>query len=60
MARTNADRPTGKVKVVGVTDTRPGSTHAVYVEILVEDEAGKRWSFSASSFLFDLKAIDGS
>jgi hypothetical protein len=49
--------PQGKIKVVGVEDTRPDNRLAVYVRVLCEDEAGNKFYFETASFYFDLKPL---
>lgn len=50
-------QPTGLCRVVGAEQTRQNQA-AIYARVIVEDEAGKRWSYKTSCFLFDLKPVD--
>lgn len=47
--------PRGKLRVVGAENRKDPHHLAVYARIFVEDEDGKRWSFEAAAFSFDLK-----
>lgn len=48
-------KPTGKLKVVSVSQDREPNDLSVFATVLVEDEAGAQWEFRAACFGFDLK-----
>ena len=49
----------GKAKVLEAVQYNADNKHAVFVEIIVADETGKRFTFPVAAFLFDLKPVEG-
>ena len=54
-SKVSTKAPKGKVKVIGAVQRGEDKSHAVYAKVIAEDEAGNKWYYETSAFLFDLK-----